>query len=404
MRVLLLSGFFWAVCASAAPALTLRGEVVRDGPPLRRLADGVTDFAITADGKAIVFQHAEGLSWAPPGGAASRVENSVAPYFRLTPSARFALVPGGAGAWTRLPLGGAKDGRADLAKGLALHQLTGTEVSDRHVAFIAADGSLQLTDLLEGTSRELPLEQPTDGRCHAGKGYPRAFSSDGAWLVYQHGCVHHVMRVDTGEKKELGFADARLVGTLVVGDVRPPGSTEDPTSLEVFDLKRGARWTIDGIRLDPLAVVVPGAEALLMLTSQGTLKHVDLREKKVSVLAEGVGWGMPLDVTPDGKTAVFAKRSGDGWVVRALDLKTLKGRQVLEVTGADQCMVKALGPSSAVVTAWRSAEGGALVAATVDLKSLVATRLGPPLPGLGNLQAVRGTWAVAAGSALYVPK
>jgi hypothetical protein len=387
--------------AAAPTPLRLRAEsLAPDGPPLKLVSTGVAgQFALTADGAWLVYLDSTGLFALPTRDGAPRKLAPSTLFFTLTPDSRFALVP--EAAWTRLSLSG-KDGPVVVARGEALHQLSGFSVSKRHVAFIAADGSVVVAALDEGTARRLSLEPPKDTRCHAGAGYPRGFSDDGEWLLLQRGCTGlDAVHPDGSGLHRLPTGSGVLVGNLVVGQrLLPDSGLPMEKELVVTPLKGGDGFTIRGANLSPFAKAMPGNKALLQDDGEGRLTLVDLEKKLVRVLYEGAVPVLPFfEPTPDGQRALFATRSEGHCTVNQVDVATGKRQQLADVEGAEQCFIKPAGNARAVLYAWRSGEA---VLASIELKTGVVRRLGQPLSEVGNFQVSEGAVVVTAGQRLLL--
>lgn len=386
----------------AAPAITVfAGDDTRaaEGPAPKTLSQAVSQHELSPDGRWVFSMEAAGL--------VVRSLEGGAPVTLATPGARFAVTPDSKfavtfdTAFTRHPLA-SKDGKVTLARGLTLLPNSPLILSNTQLAFVAADGSLQVADLVEGASRPLPVEPPEDKRCHTGNAVPSAISDDQHWLLFQHGCVFDVMRTDGSKTRELGFSSARLVGTLVIGDLGPTKDGE-ATQLKVMELNTGAKWFIEGVRLHPRTVRIPGTENVLMLDEQGRVLLVELRPKRVKVLRDVAPRAVTLEPTNEGRALVVARDDVEH-VCSVFELDPAKGtqRRLASVNGAEQCFAHPT-RTGAIVFAWRFNGGEQAVLAEVDLKGRVRQR-GGALSSIGNLEAEGGTWAlVTRKSALLVP-
>jgi hypothetical protein len=246
-------------------------------------------------------------------------------------------------------------------------------------------------DLASGARTRLPIEPPADKRCHFGHGIPQQLSDDERWLLYQHGCVFHVMRTDGSKTRELGFAGAALVGTVVAGDLRPEGVKTDPTTLEVMELNTGARWTLDGVRLHPIHWRLPGTETLVMLDERGRLLRVELRAKKVTVLRDAMPRAVTADVRPDGRMLVVTRDDQEKTCgILELDPMTGKTRKLLDAAAIEQCFAHPT-RAGAIVMAWRWQPPREVVLVELDAQGN-GRQLGPAMNDIGNLSARGGRW------------
>lgn len=386
--LLLLVSFF----VHAAPAITVfTADDTRaaEGPPPKTLSQGVSQHALTADGRSVISME--------PAGLVVRSLDGGTPVTLAAPGARFAVTPDSKflvsfdAAFTRHALS-AKDGKAMLARGLSPLSNSPLIVSNTQLVFVAADGAVQVADLVEGTARALPIEPPQDKRCHSGNAVPSAISDDQAWLLFQHGCAYDVMRTDGSKTRELGFSSAQLVGSLVIGDLGPTEKGE-ATQLKVMELNTGAKWFIDGVRLHARTVRLPGTENVLMLDEKGRVLLVELRPKRVKVLRDVAPRAVTLEPTNEGRALVVARDDVEHVCsVLELDPSTGKQRRLAGVSGAEQCFAH---PTSTgvIVFAWRYDGGEQAVLAEVDAKGRARQR-GGALGSIGNLEARGGTWAL----------
>ncbi len=386
----------------AAPAITVfASDDTRavEGPPPKTLSQGVTQHALSPDGRWVFSMEVAGL--------VVRSLEGGAPVTLAAPGARFAVTPDSKfvvtfdTAFTRHPLA-SKDGKATLARGLTLLPNAPFIVSNTQLAFVAAEGSLQVADLVEGTARPLSVEPPDDRRCHTGNAVPSAISDDQNWLLFQHGCGFDVIRTDGSKTRELGFSSARLVGTLVIGDLGPTKDGE-ATQLKVMELNTGAKWFIEGVRLHARTVRIPGTENVLMLDDKGRVLFVELRPKRVKVLRDVTPRAVTLEPTSQGRALVVAHDFAEQVdLVLELDPATGQQRRLAKVNGAEQCFAHPT-KTGAIVFAWRLGGGEQSLLAEVDSKGKVRQR-GGALSSIGNLEARGGAWALMTRSrALLVP-
>lgn len=386
----------------AAPAITVfAADDTRaaEGPAPKTLSQSVTVHALSPDGRSVFSMEPAGLVVRPLEGGA--------PVTLAAPNARFAVTPDSKfvvtfdTVFTRHPLR-SKDGKVTLARGLTLLPNSPLILSNSQLTFVAADGTLQVADLVEGAARQLPVEAPDDKRCHSGNAVPSAISDDQNWLLFQHGCVFDVMRTDGSKTRELGFSSAMLVGTLVIGDLGPIEKGE-ATQLKVMELNTGAKWFIEGVRQHARTVRIPGTENVLMLDEKGRVLFVELRPKRVKVLRDVAPRAVTVEPTKDGRALVVTRDDAEHvCTVLELDPATGKQRRLAGVSGAEQCFAH---PTSTgvILFAWRYSGGEQAVLAEVDGKGQVRLR-GGPLGSIGNLEARGGTWALATRkSALLVP-
>lgn len=393
---------FVSLSAHAAPTIRVFAE---DGSPAapgaapRVLSEGVTLHDLTPDGRSVVSME--------PAGLVLRALEGGKPVTLAAPNSRFTVTPDSKflvtfdTAFTRHPLS-SKDGKTTLARGLTLLPNSSFIASNSQLAFVAADGSLQLADLVEGAARKLSVEAPEDKRCHFGSAVPSAISDDQAWLLFQHGCAFDVMRTDGSKTRELGFSSAQLVGSLVIGDLGPTGAIE-ATQLKVMELNTGAKWFIEGVRLHARTVRIPGTENVLMLDDKGRVLFVELRPKRVKVLRDAAPRVVTVEPTKDGKALVVTRDDAEHvCTVLELDPSTGKQRRLAGVNGAEQCFAHPT-RTGAIVFAWRFTGSQQAVLADIDGSGRVR-QLGPPLDTIGNLEARGGTWALATKKgALLVP-
>ncbi|MER2566235.1 MAG: hypothetical protein ABTQ32_36265 [Myxococcaceae bacterium] len=386
----------------AAPAITVfASDDTRsvEGPPPKTLSQGVTQHALSPDGRWVFSMEVAGL--------VVRSLEGGAPVTLAAPGARFAVTPDSKfvvtfdTAFTRHPLA-SKDGKATLARGLTLLPNAPFIVSNTQLAFVAAEGSLQVADLVEGTARPLSVEPPEDRRCLTGNAVPSAISDDQNWLLFQHGCGFDVIRTDGSKTRELGFSSALLVGTLVIGDLGPTRDGE-ATQLKVMELNTGAKWFIEGVRLHARTVRIPGTENVLMLDDKGRVLFVELRPKRVKVLRDVTPRAVTLEPTSQGRALVVAHDFAEQVdLVLELDPATGQQRRLAKVNGAEQCFAHPT-KTGAIVFAWRLGGREQSVLAEVDSKGKVRQR-GGALSSIGNLEARGGAWALMTRSrALLMP-
>ena len=379
----------------------VRAEVYReDGPALRLVSKNATGHsALTPDGKYLIYIDAGGLFVVSTRGGVPRRLAAAAPYFRFTPDAKYVLIPGSA--WRRLSLD-SQDGPIDVAPKERRHQLCGAAFSNNHVAFITAQGPMAVGSILEGTSIRLPVKPPKDGRCHAGAGYPRAFSPDGKWLLFQHGCYgNQIIRIDGTERRDIGLVSAMFVDDLIVGSVQDDKGKMVLDLLEVVSLSdKSKRWKVEGTLLGSQPRRVPGRLAILQSDHKNRLVLIDLEKMKMRVLHQGDGRVTSfVEVTPDGKRGLYATQHGKkACAVHQVDLKSGKRQRLALVEGSSQCFIKPLGSQRAVMYAWGS---GAIVA-TIDLKTSVVRRLKVPPNSIGNLNTAGNSVTLNTSGRLYL--
>lgn len=391
--------------AKAPPPLTIRAEHLDEtaaGPHL--VSSTLTGhFAFTADGASLVYLDASGLFAIAPREGQPRPLAPAAAYFTLSADGRYALVPGGA--WKRLSVSG-KNGPIDLAKGEQPHALTGFATSATHLAFLTAQGAMAVTSFDEGTSVRLPVEAPKTAQCHAGSGFPRAFSADGRWLLFQHGCESNdLIRPDGSERRRTGLVSAAFVGDVLAGNARDETVKFGPAipPLKVIPLDGSPPWSVPDVVLGPMPKPLPGRRAFVQTDAKNLVWLVDLDAKKARVLYEGGRVTSFLEPTPDGKRVLFATQADDSCAVHQVDVASGKPQRLALVDGAQQCFIKPAGNGRAVLYAWRasSREDGEAVLAAVDLDTGVVHPLGPHLQGVGNFHVAGTAYAVTAGSRLY---
>jgi hypothetical protein len=381
--------------------LKIRAEVYReDGPALRLVSKTATGHsALTPDGRYLIYIDSGGLFVMSTKGGPPRKIGAAAPYFRFTPDAKYVLVPGSA--WRRLSLG-SQDGPIDVAPKERRHQLCGSAFSDTHVAFITAEGPMAVASILEGTSIRLPVEPPVDRRCHAGAGYPRAFSPDGQWLLFQHGCYdNELIRVDGTQRRHIGLVSAMFVDDLVVGNVEDKNGRIVFDRVEVVSLSdKKKRWKVKGTLLGSQPRRVPGKRAILQRDSEYRLVLIDLEKMKMRVLHQGdERVTNSAEVTPDGKRGLYTTQHQKvGCAVHQVDLESGKRQRLALVEGASQCFIKPLGNKRAVMYAW----GKGAIMATIDLKTAVVRRLDVPPNSIGNLNTAGKSVTLNANGRLYL--
>lgn len=388
------------------PPLALRAERVEKPAPAPRLVSESMSghFALTADGAALVYLDGAGLFAVPPREGTPRQLGPVSPYFTLSADGRYAVVPGAA--WKRLDVSG-KNGPIDLAKAEQAHALSGFATSATHLAFITAAGPMAVTSFEEGTSVRLPVEPPKSAQCHAGAGYPRAFSADGRWLLYQSGCESNdLIRPDGSGRRRTGLVSALFVADVLAGNARDetkPGSGLPAPPLKVVPLDGSAPWAVPDVVMSPMPKALPGRRAFVQTDAKSVVWLVDLDAKKARVLYEGGRATNFLEPTPDGKRVLFGTQADGRCAVHQVDVASGKHQQLAVIEGAQQCFIKPAGPTRAVLYAWSasSREDGEAVLAAVDLDTGVVTPLGPPLRGVGNFHVAGHAYAVSAGSRLY---
>lgn len=393
---------FISLSAHAAPTLTVfaeDGTPAAQGPAPRVLSGGVTQHDLSPDGRSVVSMEPTGLLLRALDGGTPVTLAAPGSRFTVTPDSKFLVTFDTT--FTRHPLA-SKDGKATLARGLSPLPNSPLIASNSQLVFVAADGSLQLADLVEGAARQLPVEPPEDKRCHNGAAVPSAISDDQNWLLYQHGCVFDVLRTDGSKARELGFSSAQLVGTLVIGDLGP-GEKGEATQLKVMELNTGAKWFIEGVRLHARTVRIPGTENVLMLDEKGRVLFVELRPKRVKVLRDAAPPSVTVEPTKEGKALVVTRDDAEHvCTVLELDPATGKQRRLAGVNGAEQCFASPT-RSGTIVFAWRFTGGQQALLADLDASGRVR-QLGPLMDTIGNLQARGGTWALATKKgALLVP-
>jgi hypothetical protein len=380
--------------------LKVRAEVYKeDGPALRLISETATGHsALTPDGRYLVYIDSGGLFAVSTKGGKPRRLAPAATYFRFTPDARYVIIP--ASPWRRLSLN-SQDGPIDVAPKERRHRLCGSSFSNSHVAFITAQGPMAVASILEGTSIRLPVEPPKDGRCHAGAGYPRGFSPDGKWLVFQHGCYgNEIIRVDGSERRDPRLVSAMFVDDLIVGSVQGDDGKMVLDRLEVVSLSdKSKRWTVEGTYLGSQPRRVPGRLDLLQSDRSSRLVLIDLEKMKMRVLHEGDGKVTSfVEVTPDGKRGLYATMHKKACAVHQVDLQSGKRQRLALVEGNSQCFIKPLGSKRAVLYSW----GGPAIVATIDLKTGVVRRLDVPPKSIGNLNTAGGSVTLNAKGRLYL--
>jgi hypothetical protein len=393
--------FLLADLMPQAQPVKVRAEVYQEGgPALQLISKTATGHsALTPDGKYLIYIDADGLFALSTKGGKPRKLGAAASYFRFTPDGKYVLVPGTA--WRRLSLD-SQDGPIDVAPKERRHQLCGSAFSNSHVAFITAQGPMAVASILEGTSIRLPVKPPKDGRCHAGAGYPRGFSPDGKWLVFQHGCYgNEIIRVDGSERRDIGLVSAIFVDDFIVGSVQDDNGKMVLDRLEVVSLSdKSKRWTVEGTYLGSQPRRVPGRLAFLQSDRNNQLVLIDLEKMKMRVLHRGDGKVTSfVEVTPDGKRGLYATQHGRaGCAVHQVDIESGKRQRLALVEGGRQCFIKPLGSKRAVLYSW----GGAAIVATIDLKTGVVRRLDVPTDSIGNLNTAGKSVTLNAKGRLYL--
>lgn len=392
MRALSLLVCCVVTVAHAEPAeqtITVRlanGKAPAMGPAPRPLSENASSFPqLTADGARVVVVEKEVLVARELPGGKPREFGRAPGWFRETPDGTRLVTLGPAAVWSFQ----ATDGGQPLEEtGTPTRAIVNNAVA---VATLAA-GPMVVIDLASGAKRALPIEPPADKRCHNGHGLPYEVSDDGKWLLYQHGCAYQAMRLDGSKSRELGFASATLVGTVVTGDVRPEGSSAEPTSLVVMELNTGARWSIEGVRLHPTFWRLPGTEHLVMLGERGRLLLVELRMKKVTVLRDAAPRAVTASVRPDGRLLVVTRDDKEHTCgVLELDPTSRKSRKLLDASAIDQCFAHPTLDGGAIVMAWRWEPTREVVLVELDPQGN-ARQLGPAMADIGNLSASGGRW------------
>ena len=378
----------------------VRAEVYQeDGPALQLISETATGHsAMTPDGKYLIYIDAGGLFAMSTLGGKPRKLAPAARYFRFTPDAKYVLIPGKA--WRRLSLN-SQDGPIDVAPKETRHYLSGGAYSNTHLAFITHQGPMAVASILEGTSIRLPVKPLKDGRCHAGAGYPRAFSPDGQWLLYQHGCYgNEIIRIDGTERRALGLCSAVFVDHFIVGSVQGDDGKMVLDRLEVVSLSNmSMRWTVEGTMLGSQPRRVPGRLAILQSDRKNRLVLIDLEKMKMRVMHEGDGrvTGF-VEVTPDGKRGLYATMHKKACAVHQVDLQSGKRQRLALVEGNSQCFIKPIGSTRAVLYSW----GGPAIVATIDLKTGVVRRLDVPTKSIGNMNTAGKSVTLNAKGRLYL--
>lgn len=377
------------VVHAAPPAQTIRLHApgvkeVPLGPSPRLLSENAQSVGLTGDGAFVVaIERSSLITRALPGGK-PQVLGSAPAWFGATSDSTRVVSMGPTAVW---PVGGA-DG------GLALADVGAPEravVANTRAAAVLKDGSVVTFDLASGSRLTLPIDPPSDKRCHRGNGIPTELSDDERWLLFQHGCVFDLIRTDGSKTRELGFSGATLVGTVVVGDVRPEGAQGEPTSLVAMELNTGARWTIPGVRLHPRHWRLPGKESLVFLDEIGRVLLVELRAKKVTVLRGEAPGAVTVSVRPDGRLLVVTRDDKERTCgVLDLDPSSKTTRKLLDASAIEQCFAYPT-RSGAIVMAWRYEAPREVVFVELDARG-GARQLGAAMPDIGNLTARGGQW------------
>lgn len=398
-RLLLVLFVSFSALAAPPPSITITAEGLTDGPVPKRVATTVTgQVEFTPDGKQLLFIDADGLKALPVKGPAKpRALISRAGSFRVSPDSRIAVARGEP--FSRVALEG-KSTLTTLGKGQIAHTLSGQALSSTWFVFVNEAGELVRTELATDVTTPFTLEPPKDKNVHAGVAYPRGFSTNGEWLLFQHGSNFEVMRPDGTKRSALDLVDAQLSGNRVLGTARDA----QVTSLVVVDLISGKRTKVANTRLFTLARMV-GDDTLLQVDAQGKLVKVDLKKGMSSVLFEAANGAVSpsIGISPDGKSAVLCvKRKGGNDVFR-LELATGKRQRVAQLEGSDQCFAETVSAQTALVYAWVLNDLTAdAVLLSVNLESGAVQRLGPSMKSIGNLVVAPGVAAVNAGPDLFL--
>jgi hypothetical protein len=369
------------------------------GPAPRVLSRTFTGHSLlTRDGAQVVYVDADGLFVAPTAPGKARKLDEPAPFFRLTPDARYVLVPGEP--FKRLSVR-AEDGPTAIGYRERVNRPTGGPISNEHIAFITADGPIAVASVVEGTSTRLPMGVPEDRRCHHGAGFPHALSDDGKWLAFQHGCsANELIRIDGTRRQKLGAATPRFVGDVVVWtDI--PGDRK----VQVMDLTTEKRWHFAGTNLGHGARRVPGRRAFFQADRDNRLLLIDVDKNEVRTLHQGEERVTSfVRVTTDGKRGLFATMHGESCAVHEVHLESGKYRRLALAKNARQCFIEPIGARRAVLYAWRAGTGTRpeAIIASIDLDTGHVRRLGPVLRATGNLTAAGETFTLSAGETLYV--
>jgi hypothetical protein len=369
-------------------------EALGEGPAPKVIATGATGaFDVTADGKHLVFIDGEGVKRFTFATGDLKTLGPGSGWLHLSRDSRYVMVPGAP--LTRYSVAG-KEGAVTLAKGVQLNALTGLTIGPKHFAFIDADGALTVTALDEGTSVKLPIPMPNTRRCHVGPGFPRSFSDDGKWLLFQHGCADHgVIRVDGTGLRLTGLISAKLVGDLLVG-TRAEGGVFEVSALDGSNPQK-----LEGSVFHGFMTPFPQRGAMWVANAD-RLELVDFKEKKTRTLLTTAPGGsvIPfLDVSADGKSVFAATQLTEGCEVFRIDVASGQKQRLAALEGPRQCFVKSAGPTKAGLYAWT--EGNAALY-SLDVTSGRVERLGTPLIGVGNFMAGQSALVVHSGGQVRV--
>ncbi len=390
MRLLIVVVLLQAVVVHAGPpaqTIRLRSPNAKEiglGPAPRLLAENAQSVGLSNDGRFVVaIEQSALVTRALPGGTPT-VLGAAPAWFGVTTDSSRLVSMGPTKVW---PLGAADGGQPLGDLGAPERAIVGST----RAAALGKSGTVVSLDLASGAQLTLPIEPPSDKRCHRGNGLPAELSEDERWLLFQHGCVFDLIRTDGSKTRELGFSSATLVGTVVAGDVRPEGVQGDPTSLVVVELNTGARWSIPGVRLHPAFWRLPGKESLVFLDETGRLVLVELRAKKVTVLRDSAPRAVTAAVRPDGRLLVVTRDDQEHTCgVLELDPVSKATRLLLDASGIEQCFAHPT-RTGTIVMAWRYEAPREVVLVEVDAKG-VARQLGPAMADVGNLTARGGQW------------
>lgn len=382
----------WAHAGPTEPTIRIKlasGKAITMGPGPKLVSEngGATALMLGDGSHVVAIEKATLVARSLPGGKPRDLGPAPA-WFSGTPDSTRVVTMGPLGVH---PLSG--DGGVEKLLEEATAPAPARSVTGNTLAVATMPDGVVAIDLATGARTRLPIEPPADKRCHFGHGIPHQVSDDERWLLYQHGCVFHVMRTDGSKLRELGFAGAALVGTVVAGDVRPEGVKSDPTSLEVMELNTGARWTLEGVRLHPTHWRIPGTETLVMLDERGRLLRVELRAKKVTVLWDAMPRAVTADVRPDGRMLVVTRDDQEKTCgILELDPMTGKTRKLLDATSIAQCFAHPT-RGGTIVMAWRWEPPREVVLVELDAQGN-GRQLGPAMNDIGNLHARGGRWVL----------
>ncbi|MFO0595086.1 MAG: hypothetical protein U0228_07275 [Myxococcaceae bacterium] len=376
-----------------------RAEVVKPGAAPTLIDEGATSAVSGPEGRAVAWLARGQLQVLDLGRGATKPKTlgPAAGWLKPSPDGRFVVSPG-----SPLQRDGleTKDGRITLAKGEALHQLTGLAIGRTHFGFISGAGRVVVASLDEGVARSLVVDAPKDARCHMGDGFPRDFTADGQWLMFQSGCdAHGAAKVDGSALVKLDFDSAKVVGQHVVGS-----KSNGPIQVAALDTQE--RWTIPNSSLAPFPFVYPleGRAAFVQANHDG-LEFVDLREKTVRmVLPAGEVGPVSSFLSPasDGQRVLAIRQGATACELHLVDLRPgAKSSTLARLDGVTMCEARWAGPKRAVLYGWG---GASSVLADIDLQTLVLRTHGGLLGPPGNVMAsTKGALVVSGGRVLFVP-